>query len=57
MTETQSDFFDLNTAGEQYDLIPANTIVTLQMMIIPGNVGPGGWLKRANNGKSEGLDL
>ena len=57
MTETQSDFFDLNTAGEQYDLIPANTIVTLQMMIIPGNVGPGGWLKRANNGNSEGLDL
>jgi hypothetical protein len=57
MSDAQSNFFDLNTAGEQRDLIPANTIVTLQMAIIPGNAGPGGWLKKASDGKSEGLDL
>ena len=58
MTDTPSDFFDLNTAGEQRgDLIPANTIATLQMAIVPGNAGPGGWLKKSQDGNSEGLDL
>jgi len=59
MTDTQNDFFDLNTAGEQRerDLIPANEIVTLQLMIVPGNAGPGGWLTKSQKGDSEGLAL
>jgi hypothetical protein len=59
MTDTQSDFFDLNTAGEQRerDLIPANTIVMLQLMIVPGNAGPGGWLTKSQKSDSEGLAL
>ena len=46
------------TAGEQrsLDVIPANTICTLQMTVRPGGAGDGGWLRRANNGGSEGLD-
>jgi len=49
---------DFNTAGEQrsLDVIPANTICTLQMTVRPGGAGDGGWLRRANNGGSEGLD-
>ena len=41
-----SDFnFDLNDAGEQrsVDVIPANTICTVQMTIKPGGAGAG-WL-------------
>jgi hypothetical protein len=50
---------DLNTAGEQrsFDVIPANTILTLQIKIRPGGAGDGGWLRRASDGASEGLDL
>ena len=50
--------FDFNDAGEQrnFDVIPANTIVTLQMTIRPGGVGEGNWLKRSADGASEGLD-
>jgi hypothetical protein len=53
-----SDNFDFNNAGEQrsFDVIPADTIVTLQMVIRPGGAGDGGWLKPAANGASEGLD-
>jgi hypothetical protein len=53
-----SNEFDFNTAGEQrtFDVIPANTIVTLQMMINRGGVGPDGWLTQAADGASENLD-
>lgn len=50
---------DLNTAGGQraaLDVIPANTIVTAQMNINRGGVGPDGWLTRAADGNSENLD-
>jgi hypothetical protein len=50
--------FDLNTAGEQksFEVIPANTIVTVQLTVRPGNAGEDGWLKTSRNGDSEGLD-
>ena len=43
---------DLNSAGKQrsFELIPADTIATAQMMIRPGGVGEGGWLKRYAGG-------
>jgi hypothetical protein len=49
---------DLNTAGKQksFDVIPSNTIVTLQMTVRPGGVGLGGYLTRAADSNSEGLD-
>jgi hypothetical protein len=49
---------NLNNAGPQrtFDLIPAGTILTVQMMIRNGGVGEGGWLKRSADGGSEGLD-
>ena len=47
---------DFNTAGEQRSVIPANTSETLQLTIRPGGAGDGGWLRRANDGASEGLD-
>jgi hypothetical protein len=51
---------DLNTAGKQksFDVIPENTVVTLQMTVRPGGVGLGGFLTRAATAKgdSEGLD-
>jgi hypothetical protein len=55
MTDTN---FDLNTADGQrnFDVIPANTICTLQMTIRPGGAGDDGLLKRSADGKSEGLD-
>jgi hypothetical protein len=50
--------FDFNNAGEQksFDVIPANTVCTLQMSIRQGGAGEGGWLKRSADGQSEGLD-
>jgi len=53
MTETTTNL-DFNTAGEQrsFDVIPANTTVTLQLTIRPGNAGDGGWLKRSADGAS-----
>ena len=49
---------NLNDAGPQrsFDLIPANTIATVQMLIRPGGCGEGGWLKRFGDGSAEGLD-
>jgi hypothetical protein len=57
MTETTTNL-DFNTAGEQrsFDVIPANTVVTLELKIRPGNAGDGGWLKRSADRASEGLD-
>ena len=49
---------DLNTAGEQrtFEIIPAGTICTLQLTIRPGGVGDDGYLTRAKDGASDGLD-
>jgi hypothetical protein len=57
MTDTATNL-DFNTAGEQksFDVIPARTIVELQMTIRPGGAGDDGWLKRSADGASEGLD-
>jgi hypothetical protein len=51
-------FQDFNDAGEQrtFDVIPADTIATLQMKIKPGQAGEGGWLRRSKAGDSEALD-
>jgi len=59
MTEAKTKTeFDFNDAGPQknFDVIPANTTVSLQMTIRPGGAGDGGWLKRSADGGSEGLD-
>jgi hypothetical protein len=50
---------DLNEAGGQreFDLIPADTIVTLAIKIRGGGAGPDGTLRRSKDGRSEGLDL
>jgi hypothetical protein len=50
---------DLNEAGGQrgFDLIPADTIVTLAIKVRGGGAGPDGTLKRSKDGRSEGLDL
>ena len=55
MTDTATNF-DFNTAGEQRVVIPAQTICMLQMTIRRGGAGDDGWLKRAADGASEGLD-
>jgi hypothetical protein len=49
---------NLNTAGEQrsFDVIPANTVVTLQLKIRPGGGEDDGWLTTARDGLSHGLD-
>ena len=49
---------NLNDAGSAavFDLIPAGTIATVQMIIRPGGAGEDGWLKRSADGGSEGLD-
>jgi hypothetical protein len=49
---------DFNTAGPQrtFELIPANTMVTLQIKVRL-QAGNGGWLRRSKDGSSEGLDL
>jgi hypothetical protein len=59
MTDTAANTnFDFNNDGEQrsFDVIPANTIVVLQMTIRPGGAGDDGWLKAASDGNSKGLD-
>jgi hypothetical protein len=50
---------DFNTASPQrsFDVIPPNTIATLQIRVRPGNVGNAGWLRRSKDGLSEALDL
>jgi hypothetical protein len=59
MTKTKTETeFDFNDAGPQknFDVIPANSVVSLQLTIRPGGAGDGGWLKRSADGGSEGLD-
>ena len=52
------DFFDFNNAGEQksFDVIPDNTIATVQLTIRPGGAGEGGWLKLSKDGASKMID-
>jgi hypothetical protein len=49
---------NLNDAGpqRQFDLIPDNTIVCVQMNIRAGGAGDGGYLKRSKDGNVELLD-
>jgi hypothetical protein len=50
-----TDFnFNFNNDGEQ-GVISEGTIATVQITILPGGIGPGGWLTRAKDGKSENL--
>jgi hypothetical protein len=51
----QSNLLDFNTAGEQRDVIPANTVCVLQLTIRPGGADQDGWFKRYQSG-SQGLD-
>jgi hypothetical protein len=56
---TLSDFnFDFNTDGDQrsFDVIPDNTVCTVQMTVKPGGAGGDGWLTRAKDGNSEHLN-
>jgi hypothetical protein len=49
---------DLNDAGPQrsFDLIPAGTIATVQMIIRMGGAGEDGWLTRSKDGGCEMFD-
>src|SRR5262245_50655059 len=51
--------FDFNEAPLQreIDLIPHNTIATLQMTVRPGGAGEDGMLKRSQDGGCEMLDV
>ena len=48
---------NLDTAEPQrgFDLIPAGTICSVQMVVRMGGAGEGGWLKRTAAGDAEGL--
>jgi hypothetical protein len=50
-----SNPFDFNDAGEQkgFEVIPDNTIVTVQMTIKGGGTGPDGWLTHAHTEKGD----
>jgi hypothetical protein len=50
---------DFNEAGGQreFDLIPADTIVTLAIKVRGGGAGADGALTRSKDGNSEGIDL
>jgi hypothetical protein len=54
-----SNNHDFNDAGPQrtFDVIPADTIATLQVKVRLGGAGDGGWLKRSKAGDSEALGL
>jgi hypothetical protein len=49
---------NFNDAGPQrsFDVIPDGTIVPVELTVRPGNAGEGGWLRRAKDGRSAGLD-
>jgi hypothetical protein len=50
------DFNDATGKQRSTELIPAGTVATVEMHIRSGNAGPGGWFKRAKDGRSEALD-
>jgi hypothetical protein len=51
--------YDYTAAPQQreFDLIPAGTIVTVQLTVRPGGAGEGDLLKRSQDGNCEMLDL
>ena len=51
------DFNDATGKQRSTDLIPANTITTVAMHVISGNAGPGGWLTRSKDQRSEALKV
>ena len=51
------DFNDATGKQRSTDLIPANTIATVAMHVISGNAGPGGWLTRSKDQRSEALKV
>ena len=53
---TNFDFNDDTDQARSFDVIPANTICTVQLTIKPGGEGEGGWLKRSADRASVGLD-
>jgi hypothetical protein len=57
-SERISIMVDYNSAGTQqsFDIIPADTIVVVQMHIRPGGAGPDGLFKRSKEGQAEMLD-
>ena len=57
MTNIEFDF-DFNPGGEQrsFDVIPDNTVCTVQMTVKPGGAGKDGWLTRSKDGNSEHLN-
>jgi hypothetical protein len=50
--------FDLNDASEQrsFDIIPANTVCTVQLTVKPGGAGKNSWLTLSKDGNSEHLN-
>jgi hypothetical protein len=50
--------FDFNSAGPQksFEIIPANSIVNVELTVKPGAAGDGGWLRRSRDGTCEMLD-
>lgn len=50
---------DFNDAPVQtsFDLIPNNTVAVVSMKIRAGHAGESGWLRKSNDGSSEGLDV
>jgi hypothetical protein len=51
--------FDFNDAGEQrtFDVIPADTVATLQLKIRPGQASDDSWLRQSKAGDSVALDV
>ena len=50
------DFNDATGKQRSTELIPAGTVAAVEMHIRSGSAGPGGWFKRAKDGRSEALD-
>jgi hypothetical protein len=50
--------YDFNLADQQtdFDVIPAGTLVSVEMVIRPGGAGERGWLKQSRDGQSYMLD-
>ena len=52
---TTLNFNDAETQ-RNLDVIPDGTIATVRMIVRPGSIGTGGWLRRSKDGNSEALD-
>jgi hypothetical protein len=58
MTDATTNLdFNVDTDKQRvFDVIPAQTVITLQLTIRPGGAGDDGWLKKAADGAFEALD-